>query len=43
MGPEGGDGGGEVVAEGSVAFVMAQKASPTGVFLKKRFQELVTV
>ncbi len=43
MGPEGGDGGGEVVAEGTVASVMAQKASQTGVFLKKRFQELVTV
>jgi excinuclease ABC subunit A len=38
MGPEGGDGGGLVVAEGTVEDVMLTKASFTGQFLKKRLE-----
>jgi excinuclease ABC subunit A len=40
MGPEGGEGGGLVVAEGTVDEVMAIKASETGQFLKKRLKAL---
>ncbi|WMU93338.1 UvrABC system protein A [Microcystis phage MaAM05] len=38
MGPEGGAGGGQVVAQGSVAEIMASPHSQTGLFLKKRLQ-----
>jgi excinuclease ABC subunit A len=34
MGPEGGDGGGEIVAEGTPEDVAAEKRSYTGQFLK---------
>lgn len=40
MGPEGGDGGGQVVAAGTIDEVMAVKASETGQFLKKRLNSL---
>lgn len=43
MGPEGGDGGGLVVAQGTVEDVMKVKASPTGQFLKKRLKNLAKV
>ena len=39
LGPEGGAGGGGVVAEGSVADVMACESSHTGRFLKKRLTQ----
>ena len=35
MGPEGGDGGGEIVAEGTPEDVAAEKRSYTGQFLKQ--------
>ena len=38
LGPEGGDGGGEIVAEGSVGDIMACKASHTGRYLKTRLE-----
>jgi excinuclease ABC subunit A len=38
MGPEGGDGGGRIVAEGTVAEVMQTSESQTGHFLKKRLE-----
>jgi excinuclease ABC subunit A len=34
MGPEGGDGGGEIVAQGTPEDVVAEKRSYTGQFLK---------
>ena len=37
MGPEGGDGGGEIVAEGAPEDVAKAKASYTGQFLKELF------
>jgi excinuclease ABC subunit A len=41
LGPEGGDGGGHIVAEGPVADVMACESSHTGRFLKKRLLQTV--
>ncbi|MCE3235349.1 MAG: Excinuclease subunit [Vampirovibrio sp.] len=41
MGPEGGDGGGQVVAQGTVDDVMKAKASPTGQFMQKRLKSLI--
>ena len=38
MGPEGGDGGGTLVAEGTPAAIAANKKSHTGKFLKKYFR-----
>ena len=38
LGPEGGDGGGQVVAEGTVSDVMQVAESHTGRFLQKRLQ-----
>jgi excinuclease ABC subunit A len=38
LGPEGGDGGGLIVAQGTVAEVMQSAQSHTGQFLKKRLQ-----
>ena len=35
LGPEGGDGGGEIVAQGTPEEVMKNKDSYTGVYLKK--------
>lgn len=43
MGPEGGAGGGRIVAQGSVRDVMDNRHSATGQFLKKRFQSLASV
>lgn len=40
MGPEGGEGGGKVIAAGTVDEVMAVAASETGEFLKKRLKAL---
>lgn len=40
MGPEGGEGGGQVIAEGTVDEVMRVAASETGQFLKKRLKAL---
>lgn len=40
LGPEGGDAGGKIVAQGEVKDVMAQKDSYTGQFLKKHFEEI---
>lgn len=40
LGPEGGDGGGEIVVKGSIEDVMACKASITGEFLKQRLSAL---
>ncbi len=37
LGPEGGDGGGTIVAQGSLADIMANPLSHTGRFLRKRF------
>jgi excinuclease ABC subunit A len=37
LGPEGGDGGGEIVAEGTPEDVAKAKASYTGQFLKELF------
>lgn len=39
MGPEGGDGGGQIVAEGTLDDVMQSPKSYTGQFLKKRLAE----
>ena len=39
LGPEGGDGGGEIIAEGSVDDLIANQKSHTGKFLAKRLQE----
>ncbi len=36
LGPEGGDGGGRIVAEGAIEKIMASKQSYTGQFLRKR-------
>ena len=35
LGPEGGDGGGRIVAQGSPKDIVANKASVTGPYLKK--------
>jgi excinuclease ABC subunit A len=43
MGPEGGEGGGLIVAQGTVEEVMAHSASETGQFLKKRLHALAQV
>ena len=40
LGPEGGDTGGEIVAQGTVEDIMAEKSSYTGQFLKKHFEEI---
>ncbi len=37
LGPEGGDGGGNVVAQGSLSEIMAEPLSHTGRFLRKKF------
>ena len=42
LGPEGGDGGGLIVAQGAVDEVMQVKQSYTGQFLKKRLQSLAS-
>jgi len=39
MGPEGGDGGGTLVAEGTPKQVSENKASHTGEYLKRFFEE----
>ncbi|MCE2437698.1 MAG: excinuclease ABC subunit UvrA, partial [Pseudomonadales bacterium] len=39
MGPEGGSGGGEVVAEGTPEAISTEKASHTGAFLRHVLQE----
>ncbi|KKT68936.1 MAG: UvrABC system protein A [Candidatus Uhrbacteria bacterium GW2011_GWF2_44_350] len=39
MGPDGGVKGGLIVAEGTPKEVAVKKGSPTGVFLKKMFDE----
>ncbi|MGI6484647.1 MAG: excinuclease ABC subunit UvrA [Candidatus Dojkabacteria bacterium] len=41
LGPEGGDTGGEIVAQGTVEDIMAEKSSYTGQFLKKHFEEIL--
>ena len=38
LGPEGGDAGGEIVAQGTVEDIIAEKSSYTGQFLKKHFE-----
>jgi excinuclease ABC subunit A len=43
LGPEGGDGGGQIVAQGTVDDVMQVRESQTGHFLKKRLQSLSEV
>jgi len=43
MGPEGGDGGGQVVAQGSVMEIMENPDSETGKFLKQRLKTLTKV
>jgi excinuclease ABC subunit A len=43
LGPEGGDGGGLIVAQGTVDDVMQVRESQTGHFLKKRLQSLSEV
>ena len=40
LGPEGGDAGGRIVAQGTVEDIMAGKSSYTGQFLKKHFEEI---
>jgi excinuclease ABC subunit A len=42
LGPEGGDGGGLIVAQGTVDDVMQVQQSYTGQFLKKRLQSLTS-
>ncbi len=41
LGPEGGEQGGRIVAEGDLKTVMASKQSYTGLFLKQRFQDQI--
>ena len=43
LGPEGGPGGGTIVAEGTPEEVAAQQASHTGQFLRKRLPRAVRV
>ncbi|MCI8584975.1 MAG: hypothetical protein HFI92_03590, partial [Lachnospiraceae bacterium] len=43
MGPEGGDGGGTVVAEGTPEEIAESKASYTGCYVKKYLQKGKTV
>jgi len=43
LGPEGGSGGGQIVAQGAVEEVMQVKASLTGQFLQKRIQSPASV
>lgn len=41
LGPEGGEEGGRIVAEGDLATIMTSKQSYTGQFLKKRFKQSI--
>jgi excinuclease ABC subunit A len=39
LGPEGGEEGGKIVAQGDLKAIMASKQSYTGQFLRKRFEK----
>ena len=41
LGPEGGEGGGQVVAKGTPEFIAGQEASHTGRFLRKALRSVL--